>query len=144
MTRNSGDIRIHSQGLARKTSLHPDQRAILYEDTAYNKRKIANLLQALQGFQKAVQVLPLWLHALPSLTSQTLARCLSVGTEPGHFPDLADALDFFEHAFDHEQARKEGRVTPVPGVDNDYDEAVCSVKVPSISVYFVQMLTRTS
>lgn len=120
--------RIHSQGLARKTSLHPDQRAILYEDTAYNKRKIANLLQALQGFQKAVQVLPLWLHALPSLTSQTLAQCLSVGTEPGHFPDLADALDFFEHAFDHEQARKEGRVTPMPGVDNDYDEAVCSVK----------------
>ncbi|XP_065307816.2 DNA mismatch repair protein Msh6-like [Dermacentor albipictus] len=120
--------RIHSQGLARNSSSHPDQRAILYEDTAYNKRKIANLLQALQGFQKVAQVVPLWLDVLPLLTSQVLARCLSVGSEAGQFPDLADSLKFFEHAFDHEQAQKEGRMTPMPGVDDDYDKAMQSIK----------------
>ncbi|KAL3225582.1 hypothetical protein MRX96_025748, partial [Rhipicephalus microplus] len=120
--------RIHSQSLARNSSSHPDQRAILYEDTAYNKRKIANLLQALGGFQKAAQVAPLWADALSSLTSHTLAKCLSVGPEAGQFPDLADALEFFEKAFDHEQARKEGRVTPMSGVDDEYDEAMQSVK----------------
>lgn len=120
--------RIHSQSLARNSSSHPDQRAILYEDTAYNKRKIANLLQALGGFQKAAQVAPLWADALSSLTSHTLAKCLSVGPEAGQFPDLADGLEFFEKAFDHEQARKEGRVTPMSGVDDEYDEAMQSVK----------------
>lgn len=121
--------RIHSQGLARKSgSSHPDQRAILYEDTAYNKRKITNLLQALEGFQRASQVAALWDDAQPSLTSGTLSGCLSVGGGAHHFPDLSETLAFFEQAFDHEHAKKEGRVMPSRGVDADYDQAMQRIK----------------
>lgn len=123
--------RIHSQGLARKSgSSHPDQRAILYEDTAYNKRKIQNLLQALEGFAKACQVGPLWEGARASLSSNMLAACLSVGEggSPASFPDLSEALAFFEGAFDHELAKREGRVTPARGVDPDYDHAMQRIK----------------
>ncbi|XP_077517281.1 DNA mismatch repair protein Msh6-like isoform X1 [Amblyomma americanum] len=120
--------RIHGQGLARKSASHPDQRAILYEDTTYNKRKIGNLLQALEGFRKAVKVAPLWADVLPSLTSHALMGCVSAGSKEEQFPDLTETLEFFENAFDHEQAKKEGRVTPSAGVDADYDEAMRRVK----------------
>ncbi|KAH9374422.1 hypothetical protein HPB48_014060 [Haemaphysalis longicornis] len=176
--------RIHSQGLARKSgSCHPDQRAILYEDTAYNKRKIANLLQvrllssagglgwapcslrallwlgrsrrdvavrtravlqsgltmqhsgnmaALEGFQKASRLGPLWEGARSSLASGALAACLPGGEAAGQeasFPDLSEALAFFEGAFDHELAKREGRVTPARGVDPDYDRAMQGIQV---------------
>lgn len=124
--------RIHSQGLARKSgSCHPDQRAILYEDTAYNKRKIANLLQALEGFQKASRLGPLWEGARSSLASGALAACLPGGEAAGQeasFPDLSEALAFFEGAFDHELAKREGRVTPARGVDPDYDRAMQGIQ----------------
>lgn len=121
--------RIHSQGLAHRSG-HPDQRAILYEHTAYNKRKIANLLQALEGFQRACRVGPLWEGARPSLASGTLAACLfpPSGGEGEAFPDLSEALAFFEGAFDHELAKREGRVTPAPGVDPDYDHATQCIR----------------
>ncbi|KAH8034012.1 hypothetical protein HPB51_018523 [Rhipicephalus microplus] len=61
-------------------------------------------------------------------TSECIDVLVRMGPEAGQFPDLADALEFFEKAFDHEQARKEGRVTPMSGVDDEYDEAMQSVK----------------
>lgn len=44
------------------------------------------------------------------------------------FPDIATPLSFFETAFDHQLARKEGSVVPFPGVEHDFDDVVLSIK----------------
>lgn len=121
--------RIHGQGLARKDKSHPDHRAILYEDTTYNKRKIGNLLLALQGFETAMEVVSTLTKFKDSFASVSLVRCSSTVNDGGDFPNLKEGLSFFENAFDHEQAKKEGRVTPSKGVDADYDDAMQRVKV---------------
>ena len=43
--------------------------------------------------------------------------------EGGEFPDLSEILDFFDSAFDHQSARKEGKIIPTEGVDPDLDAA---------------------
>lgn len=121
--------RVHTQGLARKNKDHPDFRAILYEDTTYNKRKIGNLLLALQGFKTAVEVVDTLSKVRDEFSSATLLRCVSTAADGGSFPDLGEALEFFDNAFDHEEAKKNGKVTPSKGVDQDYDDAMRRVKV---------------
>ena len=37
------------------------------------------------------------------------------------FPDLSDPLRFFQKAFNHNEARQNGKITPKKGVDEDYD-----------------------
>lgn len=41
----------------------------------------------------------------------------------GKFPNMVDKIEFFEKAFDHARARKEGTIIPQAGVNEDYDEA---------------------
>ena len=41
----------------------------------------------------------------------------------GKFPDLTQILDFYENAFDHNSARKEGKIIPAQGVDQELDDA---------------------
>ncbi|XP_029829430.3 DNA mismatch repair protein Msh6 [Ixodes scapularis] len=120
--------KVHTQGLARKNKDHPDFRAILYEDTTYNKRKIGNLLLALQGFKTAVEVVDTLSKVRNEFSSATLSRCVSTAADGGSFPELGEALEFFDNAFDHEEAKKNGKVTPSKGVDKDYDDAMRRVK----------------
>lgn len=35
---------------------------------------------------------------------------------------------FFQNAFDHNEAQKEGKIVPSPGVDAEYDEAVEQIR----------------
>ena len=37
------------------------------------------------------------------------------------FPDLSEPLRFFQSAFNHKEARQNGKITPKHGVDEDYD-----------------------
>ena len=53
---------------------------------------------------------------------EALLKCLPP------FPDLSEELTFFETTFDHEQARREGRIVPEPGLDEQYDSAVQGIK----------------
>lgn len=95
-------------------------------------KKPCACMQALEGFKKACQLGPLWEGARPSLTSDALAVCLPGGGAAGEeasFPDLSEALKFFEGAFDHELPKREGRVMPAPSVDPDYDHATQGIKV---------------
>ena len=41
----------------------------------------------------------------------------------GEFPDLTEILEFYDNAFDHQSARKEGKIVPSQGVDKELDEA---------------------
>ena len=45
----------------------------------------------------------------------------------GKYPDLSEKIAFFEKAFDHEKARKEGIIIPQKGVNGNYDDAMAGV-----------------
>ncbi|XP_077560245.1 DNA mismatch repair protein Msh6-like isoform X2 [Haemaphysalis longicornis] len=116
-------VRIHSQGLASKAG-HPDQRAVLCEEAAYNQRRMATLLQALEGFERAVQVVFLWKAVWDKLTSSLLKTCVSLGGEEG-LPELLEALDDIRRSFSH---RKNHIPTLSHGVHPDYDAAMQGIR----------------
>lgn len=41
---------------------------------------------------------------------------------------MSEALDYFDNAFDHKLAKKEGNIIPNPGVDPEYDSANSEMK----------------
>lgn len=46
----------------------------------------------------------------------------------GSFPELSEQISYFQNAFDHERARKEGSIIPNDGVNKDYDESTKEIK----------------
>ncbi|KAK8730183.1 hypothetical protein OTU49_008132 [Cherax quadricarinatus] len=120
--------RIHTQGLNRNNSSHPDSRAIFFEDVKYNKKKVTDFLAGLNGFKTTLQIIKAFKGIKTSLKSKLLHKCITNTKEGGNFPHLSDALKFFDNAFDHEEAQKEGKIIPSPGVDTEYDEAVEHIK----------------
>lgn len=52
--------RIHAQGNFAKGHNHPDSRAIMFESKTYSKRKIADFINALQGFEEASKIVDLF------------------------------------------------------------------------------------
>ena len=52
-----------------------------------------------------------------------MKQCVSSVANGGIFPDMNEALDYFESAFNHSLAKKEGNIIPNPGVDTEYDSA---------------------
>jgi DNA mismatch repair protein MSH6 len=49
-------FRIHTLGLKYRSTTHPDGRAVMFEAVKYSKRKIRDLLSALSGFQKVLEL----------------------------------------------------------------------------------------
>lgn len=45
-------FRIHTLGLKYRAEKHPDSRAQMFETMRYNKRKIRDLVRALEGFER--------------------------------------------------------------------------------------------
>lgn len=41
---------------------------------------------------------------------------------------MKDALEYFDKAFNHTVAKKEGNIIPNPGVDSEYDSAMTELK----------------
>lgn len=121
--------KVHTQGLARKNSDHPECRAVFYEDTMYNKRKVANLLLALQGLKTAADACSALQAVSSGFLSKTLSNCIRLEDDGGRFPDLSGELEYFDKAFDHEEARRDGKIMPRVGVDKDYDSAMSRVEV---------------
>lgn len=114
--------KIHSQGLKRSKN-HPDSRAIFFEDEKYNKRKVEDFLAALNGFKATMQIMKTFKGITSSLQSDLLKKCVSSTKDGGKFPELKEALEFFENAFDHHEAKWEGKIIPSKGVDKEFDEA---------------------
>ncbi|ETW01726.1 hypothetical protein H310_06332 [Aphanomyces invadans] len=109
--------RIHALGVLRPD--HPDNRAIMYETSQYNVRKIKNFVATLSGFQASLQIVKTLKQT--SWTSAMLTRWI------GTFPDLKEKLAFFDNAFDKAVALKTGTIQPQPGMDPEYDDAVAAV-----------------
>ena len=89
----------------------------MFESTTYSKRKILDLTNALEGFEETLKIAALF----DDFTSVLINNCTKERPR-GDFPSLREPLDYFKVAFDHEEAKKEGRVIPKTGVDSEYDE----------------------
>ncbi|XP_069702294.1 DNA mismatch repair protein Msh6 isoform X2 [Periplaneta americana] len=118
--------KIHAQGNALRSKTHPDSRAIFFEDHTYSKKKIMEFLSTLTGFKSAEKIVSLFQDERDSLSSKLLIQCTCNNQQnpAGKFPDLAEALQFFETAFDHEEAKEIGRINPSKGVDPEYDSVM--------------------
>ncbi|CAC5386036.1 MSH6 [Mytilus coruscus] len=103
--------RIHSLGLSKKKN-HPDSRAIFFDEAKY---RYVQFKERVKSFKS-------------KLLQKTLIL-VSVQGQNGVFPDLKDEIVFFENAFDHNKAKKEGVIVPNKGVDPDYDKAKLDIKM---------------
>ena len=115
---------------------------VLYEDAA--RAKLDGFLRALEAMKAARDVAlafddvrgrltsgALLALVTPEGTSAGVAAAAAAGAESAEseavggasMPDLAEALAFFEDAFDWAQARQTGRIAPKPGADQAVDAA---------------------
>jgi len=116
--------KINSSGNVIKSRNHPDSRAIMYEGEKYSKRKIMDLLSCLDGFKLCSGLLQLFSgHEMKSKMLRNIVTEVRDGCDGGEFPKLQNLLEYFNNAFDHQSARKEGKIIPSKGVDTDLDEA---------------------
>lgn len=100
--------KIHGQGSSLRARNHPDSRAILFDGPLYSKKKIADFLLTLEGFRSAQKVEELFKSE--TIVSELLRRCVKSAEQGGQFPDMTGDLEFFQKAFDHQQAAKEGKL----------------------------------
>lgn len=113
--------KIHTAGDAKRSKTHPDSRAIMFESATYSKRQIHDLIISLDGFKKSMQLVQLFKDS--EFGCAMLRKITLLEKDGGDFPDLEQVLDFFDNAFDHNSARKEGKIIPSEGVDADLDAA---------------------
>ncbi|XP_021247442.1 DNA mismatch repair protein Msh6 isoform X1 [Numida meleagris] len=122
--------KIHSIGSPLKSQNHPDSRAIFYEEIKYSKKKIADFLSALEGFKVMNEIVDAMEEVASGFKSKVLKQLVTrKARDPdGRFPDLSAELKRWDTAFDHNQARKTGVITPKAGFDSDYDTALQDIK----------------
>ncbi|UJR30337.1 hypothetical protein I4U23_017874 [Adineta vaga] len=119
--------RIHSLGHRPLDLDHPENRAILYEDITYSKRKIQDFLSALTGLKVANEVVELFSkHSDISQSSILLEKIIYRGDD--NFPDLDEILNYYANAFSPAQARNEGKIIPSAGVCKPYDDSLNEIR----------------
>ncbi|KAJ6635780.1 putative DNA mismatch repair protein Msh6 [Pseudolycoriella hygida] len=107
---------IHSFGNVKRSTDHPDGRAIFFEQKSYNKNKIRDFLDTLNGFDALTKI--------PNLFRNCKSKYLEVLTQhpsSGNFPDIKKTLKFFKTGFDHKEALEKGVIAPDAGVDKEFD-----------------------
>ncbi|XP_061331343.1 DNA mismatch repair protein Msh6 isoform X1 [Pezoporus flaviventris] len=122
--------KIHSIGSPLKSQSHPDSRAVFYEEIKYSKKKIADFLSALEGFKVMSEIVDGMEESASDFKSKVLKQLVTRKDKnpDGRFPDLSAELKRWDTAFDHNQARKTGVITPKAGFDPDYDKALQDIK----------------
>ncbi|NWV62437.1 MSH6 protein, partial [Malurus elegans] len=122
--------KIHSIGSPLKSQNHPDSRAVFYEELKYSKKKIADFLSALEGFKVMNEIVDIMEEVASDFKSKVLRQLVTrkAKNPEGRFPELSAELTRWDTAFDHNQARKTGVITPKAGFDPDYDEALRDIK----------------
>ena len=124
-------LRIHSLGHRPLDPDHPENRAILYEDITYSKRKILDFLSALAGLKVAHEICQLFSKHPDLLSTSSLLKHIIFQHETNEdeqFPRLEPILDYYNKAFSHSQARNEGKIIPTTGVCQSYDEALEEIR----------------
>ncbi|KAL1923036.1 uncharacterized protein VTP21DRAFT_9412 [Calcarisporiella thermophila] len=84
--------------------------------------KIKDFLNVLGGFERIMKTM-IDFEAYSCTFTSHLLQALFYS-----FPDLQEQLQFFETAFDHEIAAKEGNIIPRPGVEEDWDQICEEIK----------------
>lgn len=122
--------KIHSIGSPLKSQNHPDSRAVFYEELKYSKKKIADFLSALEGFKVMDEIVDFMEEIASDFKSRVLKQLVTrkAKNPDGRFPDLSAELTRWDTAFDHNQARKTGVITPKAGFDTDYDQALDDIR----------------
>lgn len=115
--------KIHTQGLCHKSD-HPDSRAVFFEAETYSKRKICDFLSILDGFKTATEIIQHFQNYHSNFKSSILQECVTLESEGGIFPQLKDRLLYFDNSFDHEMAKRDGKIIPSAGIDKEYDAAM--------------------
>lgn len=100
-----------------------DARAIMFDGEQYSKAKITSFLNLLSNFKRLQKFIVSISKTVQNCESQILKRLLSFTTDGGLYPDYSATLDYFETAFDHDIARKTGKIIPASGVDKAYDKS---------------------
>ncbi|KAK3088442.1 hypothetical protein FSP39_019294 [Pinctada imbricata] len=119
----------------------------MFDEAKYSKKKIEDFLQTLDGFKTSYKVARKFREHAKKFKSRLLQKTAtldSVEENPGHFPDLKEELLFFDEAFNHDKARKEGVIVPNKGVNTDYDEARLDIERTEscLQEYLSQQKTR--
>lgn len=134
--------RVHALGLNIKAEGHPESRAIMYESTIYNRRKIQDFLECLKGFEQGLKLVESCMalshddnddgreEATLETSSPLLFRLLTKQNHhpKGRFPDVGDILTQLRASFDGECASNESLIRPEPGVDADFDHVCAQVQ----------------
>lgn len=118
--------KIHSIGSSLKIQNHPNNRAILYEEMRYSKKRIIDFLSTLEGFKIILEIISILEDIVDGFTSKTLKQIVTVKSKnpAGCFPDLKAELERWDTSFDHNVARRTGVINPKAGFDSDYDKAL--------------------
>ncbi|XP_015283165.1 PREDICTED: DNA mismatch repair protein Msh6 isoform X1 [Gekko japonicus] len=122
--------KIHSIGSSLNIQNHPNNRAILYEEMRYSKKKIVDFLSTLEGFKIILEIISILEDIGDGFTSKTLKQIVTVKSKnpTGCFPDLKAELERWDTSFDHNVARRTGVINPKAGFDSDYDKALEDIK----------------
>jgi DNA mismatch repair protein MSH6 len=98
----------------------------MYEDQIYNSRKIRDFTDILRGFDALVEVTDLFCN---QRIKSALLKAVLLPSPVGKFPstEIKALLAHFRLLFDEKQAKKDGFIRPLPGVDSEYDAAVNEV-----------------
>lgn len=117
--------KFHSLGSAARSKTHPDSRAIFFDEAKYSKKKIEDFMSTIEGFKVAQKAALKFKSHVENFTSKLLKQTMTFDTAEvkGLFPDLKKELDFFDNAFDHAKAKKDGVILPNKGVSPEYDSA---------------------
>jgi PREDICTED: similar to DNA mismatch repair protein muts len=115
--------KIHTQGCSKRSQSHPDSRAVLFDNDTYSKRKILDFLSVIDGFKKSFEIRASLATLSSHFSSSLLKKCTQFAPN-GDFPDVKSILDHYDKSFDHNLAKKEGRIIPKDGVDPEYDQSL--------------------
>ena len=105
---------------------HPNERAVLYEEADYTKRKVGDFSKVLNGLKQATKI-PGLFQELKLRDGGLLAKIVQHPENGGCFPDIAAELDWYFENFDCEKAA-EGLFEPNRGVDAMFDQACATVE----------------
>lgn len=105
-----------------------DSRAVMFDGDQYSKAKISSFLNLLNNFKRLKKFISSISKTAERSGSQILKRLLTFTTDGGLYPDYSASMEYFDNSFDHESAKKTGKIIPAPGVDLTYDECQSNIE----------------
>jgi len=121
--------RIHTNGHKKRSLEHPDSRAVFFEAATHNTRKIKDFSDVLSGFEASLRAVEVFAGKGRYMDSVLLQRITQAAgsddTPTGKFPfmQMQELLKYYRSIFDEKQAKRDGNIKPLPGVDPEYDAA---------------------